>query len=292
MTDPRLRPLTEDDAERVSELFVAALGEPRRLDAEEVRSWARNVAMPPESLMVLEVDGRVVGYGDMLVRDDDVTLDLAAPGWWDTFLDWGERTATEKGRCRVKVYVPPDHELADVVAERGYRLWRSSYDMQMALVDPTPPVFPEGIELRPFDADKHADAVRVALNEAFAEDPTHHDETTETFDGFFLKGRGFDESLWFVVWDGDEIAGFALCSAGHLGDDELGWVGDLGVRPPWRRRGLAEALLRTAFVELHRRGLSRVGLGVDAENVAGALRLYERVGLAVKTRGDNWMLEI
>ena len=61
------------------------------------------------------------------------------------------------------------------------------------------------------------------------------------------------------------------------------------MRKPWRRRGLGETLLRAAFRELYLRGRRRVGLGVDAENVTGALRLYERVGMHVMRRGDNWV---
>jgi mycothiol synthase len=62
----------------------------------------------------------------------------------------------------------------------------------------------------------------------------------------------------------------------------------LGVRPRWRRRGLGLALLRHTFTEYHRRGHTRVGLGVDAENVSGAVRLYERAGMRVVRRHDTY----
>ncbi|MBD0349195.1 MAG: GNAT family N-acetyltransferase, partial [Thermoleophilia bacterium] len=98
----------------------------------------------------------------------------------------------------------------------------------------------------------------------------------------------FDPALWFIAYDGDEIAGFSLCRPRESGDPDMGWVSVLGVRRPWRRRGLALALLRHSFVELHRRGKKRVGLGVDAENTTGALRLYERAGMHVDRRWDTW----
>ena len=82
-----------------------------------------------------------------------------------------------------------------------------------------------------------------------------------------------------------------LATAERVGDPELGWIGTLGVRPAWRRRGLGEALLRAAFAELFARGRRRVGLGVDTENVTGALRLYERVGMRPIRQNDNWSLE-
>ena len=53
----------------------------------------------------------------------------------------------------------------------------------------------------------------------------------------------------------------------------------LGVRRPWRGRGVGRALLLHTFGEFHRRGVDRVSLGVDAENPTGATRLYESVGM-------------
>jgi mycothiol synthase len=66
-----------------------------------------------------------------------------------------------------------------------------------------------------------------------------------------------------------------------LGDE--GWVDVVGVRRPWRNRGLGLALLRHAFAEYHRRGVRKVGLSVDAESVTSAPRLYGRAGMSVKS---------
>ena len=85
-------------------------------------------------------------------------------------------------------------------------------------------------------------------------------------------------SLWFIARDGDEIAGVARCEANRDGG---GWIGAIGVRKAWRRRGVGLALLRHAFREFHLRGDPHVGLGVDAENPTGATRLYERAGMRV-----------
>lgn len=59
----------------------------------------------------------------------------------------------------------------------------------------------------------------------------------------------------------------------------MGWVSTLGVRRPWRRRGLGLALLQHSFNELHRRGLRKIGLGVDAQSLTGATLLYEKAGM-------------
>jgi GNAT superfamily N-acetyltransferase len=89
----------------------------------------------------------------------------------------------------------------------------------------------------------------------------------------------FDQRLWFLAIDGEEIAGIALCFPCAWDDPDVGWVGTLGVRRPWRRRGLGEALLRHAFLEFRKLGKRRAGLAVDSQNLTGATRLYEKVGL-------------
>ena len=86
----------------------------------------------------------------------------------------------------------------------------------------------------------------------------------------------YDPSLWLLATDGDEAVG-AL--SGVVWGDR-GWVGELGVRKPWRGRGIASALLRRAFATFASRDLPRVMLNVDAANPTGAVRLYERAGHA------------
>jgi ribosomal protein S18 acetylase RimI-like enzyme len=55
---------------------------------------------------------------------------------------------------------------------------------------------------------------------------------------------------------------------------------------PWRRRGLGRALLLQAFAAFRERGLARAALGVDAESLTGANRLYESAGMHVAARFD------
>jgi len=60
-------------------------------------------------------------------------------------------------------------------------------------------------------------------------------------------------------------------------------VEDISVRRPWRRRGLARALIAASIAVLREQGMTEGALGVDTENPSGALRLYESCGfLAVK----------
>lgn len=292
MGTPPLRELHEDDAHEVAELFRRVFGDTRPIDADEVASWVRNEELEPDWLRVLEVDGQVVAYGDISCEGDEVALDVAAPGHWETFFDWAEERARATRAQRVRVFIPDGNELEPWVERRGYRLWRSSYTMEMALPDMLEaPGVPQPFELRTYRPRDEPD-LRAALNEAFAEDPFFHEATPGHFREFYLRARGFDAALWLLGWDVEELAGFVLAFPERAGDPDLGWIGSLGVRRAWRSRGLGEALLRAAIHELHARGLRRVGLGVDAENPTSAPRLYERVGLRVVRQGNNWTLDL
>jgi mycothiol synthase len=286
------RPLRESDADAVVGVYGAAFGEQRPIDAEEIVSWFRNSELKSDWLRVVEVNDRIVGYGDIVVTDDAVAVEVAAPGHWDVFLDWAEETARAEAVPRVRVFFPAGHELAQVLASRGYRYWRSAYTMQIEFGDaPDVPTPPRGIDLRSYQ-DTDVELLRNALNEAFEEDPFHEEATPEKFRAFYLSARGFDPSLWLLAWDADALAGFVLAFPQRLGDPDLGGIEVLGVRPAWRRRGLGKLLLRAAFGELYALGLRRAALGVDAGNETGALQLYEGVGMRVVRQGDNWVLDV
>jgi ribosomal protein S18 acetylase RimI-like enzyme len=67
MTD--VRELRITDADAVAALLESANAK-RHVDAEEVRSWLDHAAIDPADLRVLEEDGRVVGYVDVVVGED------------------------------------------------------------------------------------------------------------------------------------------------------------------------------------------------------------------------------
>jgi GNAT superfamily N-acetyltransferase len=89
----------------------------------------------------------------------------------------------------------------------------------------------------------------------------------------------FDPSLWNLALADGQVVGTALNYPYVDDDHDMGWVGTLGVVREWRRRGLALALLHHSFQEFYRRGKRKVGLGVDAESLTGATRLYLKAGM-------------
>lgn len=289
MSSSPLRPFTDRDAEHVAALFRAAYPVWRPLATDDVLAWLRADDSAGDDMRVLEFDGRVVGYGDVTVGSD-VRLDVAAPGHWDVFLDWLESRARGTGPART--YFPRGHELERVVAARGYRQRGSSFTMAIDLPErPPKPDVPGGIAVRPY-REEHAGAVIATMNAAFAENPPWRRVTAETFRTVYAGSRHAAPELWRLAWDGDELAGCVLPDPCRVGEPTLGWVRILAVRKPWRRRGLGEALLRTAFRDHYDRGQRRVGLAVEADNPTGAFSLYERVGMRTVYRLDDWVKDV
>ena len=289
-----LRELREEDADAVAALFVAAFGESRRMDGNEIRAWLRNEALQPENLRVLVDAGVVVGYGDIWIAAGTMDFDAAAPGRWDEIFDWAEERARAEEVQRIRSFLADGHELEDFVTARGYRPVRASYTMEIELDDEAPaaPAAIEGIEIRAY---RHPDDERrtyEAQEEAFGDHWDHNPQTIETWREFSVKQSNFEAPLWFLALDGDELAGFSLNYPERSGEPGYGWVGTLGVRRPWRRRGIGEALLRRSFRVLHERGYRRVRLSVDAESLTGATRLYKRAGMRVIRQANTWELSL
>ncbi|MBA3788736.1 MAG: GNAT family N-acetyltransferase, partial [Actinobacteria bacterium] len=166
---------------------------------------------------------------------------------------------------------------------RGYELVRHFWRMEIEHTAEPAPAAVDGVELRPYLPGVDDRALHAAVQEAFED---HWDQTPEPFEDWLRRRttRGdHDPALWLLAEAEGEIAGAALA----FGSRNFGWVLDLGVRRPWRGRGLGHALLVGVFGELFRRGFTRVGLEVDAASETGATRLYERAGMRV-TRQYDW----
>jgi mycothiol synthase len=164
--------------------------------------------------------------------------------------------------------------------ELGFRAIRHFLREEIVFTTPPPsPEWPEEVTVHAFkDGDDIAAVYRV-VQEAFKD---HWGERRPTLKEWTHRWRegGLDPGLWFIAESGGAIAGVSL---GKLRNDR-GRVDLLGVLRPYRRSGLGLALLRQSFCEFYRRGITTVDLGVDAESLTGATRLYHRAGMREVSR--------
>ena len=176
---------------------------------------------------------------------------------------------------------------ARLLERNGYEVVRWFFDMvRPNLEDIVDVPLPSGFELRPVEPEQYAQLWR-ANREAFRDHWGGSDESEAAMHRFFDDPSN-DPALWVIAWDGDEIAGGIINSI-HAEENEAlglqrGWLSSVFTRRPWRRRGLARALIARSLVLLRDRGMTSAALGVDADNPSGALGLYEAAGFAVEER--------
>lgn len=246
--------------------------------------------------VVETADRRPAAFAMSMHRDDEtdcwaaVHPDQRGRGLSTTLLAKVEERARERGSRRLKAGMFAENTAARALFDGlGFREARHYFHMRIVFDGPPPqPVLPAGIELDTFRKED-ALAFHSALGDAFGEEWGFLALPFEEWERARLNAPDTDTSLWFVARDGDEIAGVNRCDPRKHGG---GWIGALGVRKDWRRRGIGLALLQRAFVEFHRRGEPHVGLGVDADNPTGATRLYESAGMAVLTEDVVFELEL
>jgi len=282
----RVRPATVGDAPAINELVIAAdTAVQGRSDSTtvELLDWWHLTNLAANS-WVAEDDsvaayGAVMPLGERAETDGFVHPAKTGLGLGSWLLRQGEERARELGFATVLTWcLAPDTDARALFERSGYLEVRRFYRMYVEHeAEPPAPDWPEGFRVGTFEAGD-AWAFHAALNDAFAEEWNFAPQPFEQWAARRIDVPDFDPTRWFVVRERNEIA------AVLRGDPERGgaaWVGALGVRPEWRKRGLGLALLRHAFVEFYRRGQPRVGLGVDAQNSSGATRLYERAGMRV-----------
>ncbi len=298
-----------EDVEPVVRLFnawsQAALQKDEFTETQSVRTeWVSPGFDPSQDIrLVFAPDGEMAGYIEVWTTSNPpihpwiwgrVHPKYENMGIGTSMLRWGEERALqalervpEGLRFALRVGVDRRAEKSRRLFEDlGYTYIRSSYRMMIELEGPVPePIWPAGITVRTFNRQTDAEAVYRADVDSFRdhfgvlEQP--FEEGFELFKHFELDYEDFDPTLSFLAMDGDEIAGINICRAYSHDDPNLGWVNTLGVRRPWRKRGIGLALLRHSFNEFYRRGKRKVGLSVDAQNLTGALRLYENAGMHV-----------
>lgn len=178
-----------------------------------------------------------------------------------------------------------DQRVKPLFEKCGWDLVRKSYRMEIELTKPpAEPIWPEGIRLKPFVPGQDDRAVvetdRAAFQDHWGYVEMPFEQELERF-RYFMTKHDFDPTLYLLALDGDRVAGICLNQPSAHDDPDCGWVSSLGVRREYRQRGLGYAFLQHSFADFYRRGKRKVGLGVDAYNLTGALRLYEHAGMHV-----------
>jgi mycothiol synthase len=262
------------------------LGESVWYEQELREDWER--ADLERDAWFVELDGKLAGYavvyerhGEELIVDGYVHPDVRGRGVGSELLRLTEELALDEGLAKVhNATLSADARARDLFDSRGYTPIRWFRRMLIELEEAPSVDVPQGIELRRYRHPEEAELVHETIELAFADHWNHRRRPFGEWAKRHIDRADFDPTLWWVALEGDELVGAAVCDWKRNGD--WGWISLLGVRPEWRRRGIAQALLRETFAEFFRRGERRVALGVDAQSETGATKLYEQAGMHVR----------
>ena len=297
-TDLLVRPPTMDDLEAVHGLLevcdIAEYGVPDITLGDLRTLWqGPTFNMVKDAWMVIAPGDRLIGYADVehrqhiriytLVR---VLPEYTGQGIEENLLqiveEWAQRQIPlAKPGVRVTLFSwgsDLNGAVQQTLLRAGFKEVRRSWRMEIEMSNaPCAPEWPNHVTIRPFKPGQDDWTVYEAVEEAFQDHWGHMEGSFDEWKHWTIERENFDPSLWFLAFDGEEIAGASLCT--YQMDD--GWVDTLGVRRLWRRKGLGMALLIHSFNDFYRRGKYKVGLTVDSQNLTGATRLYERAGMHV-----------
>lgn len=311
------RALTAVDTPAVTRLLAAAevvddTGE--HYDESDVAEELEDpgVDLARDTLAAVGSDGGLVAYGGLraapTVRDvdrihfDGTVLPAARRrGLGGRLLEWAEGRAAELHRERypavpgaIALSVPetvPSKEA--LVRGAGYQPERWWYEMRRPLDQPLPPVppLPAGLTLAPYDRERDEE-LRLAHVEAFAGHWGSTPPDAQRWGHWYTGASAFQPEVSRLILDGGEIAAYLNAYFWPADEAATGvrdaYIGQIGVRPAWRRRGLGAVIIAAALAGFAAAGYARSSLTVDTGNATGALGLYERAGYAVSQQAVTW----
>ncbi|RPH59414.1 MAG: GNAT family N-acetyltransferase [Chloroflexi bacterium] len=273
--------------------------------SETLEEMARNYSHltncdPYTDMLFAEINGEVVGYNRVFWETlDDGTRTYILFGF--LLPDWRRKglgaamlrhaearlrqiaaTHPEPGERYFQSFAEDTETCALALLEsQGYTPARYGLSMVRDLSEPFPDApMPAGLEVRPV-TEAHLPAIHAAFAEAFRDHWGFHEEPLENFLRW-AEEPTYMPQLWKIAWAGDEVAGTVLNFFNEAENIEYGrkrgLTETISVRRPWRKMGLARALLVQSMKMFKEMGMTETALRVDAENLSGALKLYQSVG--------------
>lgn len=304
-----LRHATMDDLTAVMKLInlrkIAEYGIPEMTEEIMSLEWRRpDFSLATDAWVALAPDGQVIAHIEIghkqyvhIYSRADVHPTYRGRGIGTQLLQLAEERAYQlvsEAPAGARVVLGGEVSGVNVAGQQflekhGFALIRNFWRMGIKIEEtPSPVQWPEGISVHTL-APGMERAVYEAYEEAFRDHWGFTAMSFEEWSHWAIKRERFDPSLWFLAMDGDEIAAFAICADEK---DAGGKVYALGVRRPWRRKGIGMALLHYAFGKFYRCNIQDIYLGVDAQSLTGATRLYERAGMHITRQYKNYEKEL
>ena len=255
-------------------------------------NWVLQIpfVMHERDTVVLESDGEPAAFG--VVMRDPASVDsglhwfgIVDPshrgrslGSW--LLGWAHEVVAQRsdeGPFEVRSMCPaPDAAAHRLFEAAGYAVVRTSWDMGITLDGPGEPVgVPDGVRLRNFETGRDERTFWEVAESAFA---GHFGWAAAPYESWSAEWYGTDD------WSPDrvllaEVDGAVVGELAWIPSADNGYIASVGVLKEHRGKGIAQAMLRSAFADITAMGFARATLSVDTGNETGAVELYRRVGM-------------
>ena len=296
---------------RIANAVRLAIGESFTTSDEQLAAFydspghfdsARDVA-------IFEVDGQIAGYARGGVNtevsglrvyeivpfvDPAADVDLLYPLMLAIIEDHLRALARDDPAEKVLETFGGDSapHLARHVEAAGFQAIRDGYTMVRPDLEDLPDAeLPPGVEIRDV-RHEHLRPIWDAATEAFRDAWGETEPTEADYQRYLTDPVESDTTLWRIAWAGDEVVGQVRSFINADENEEQGrlrgYTESISVRRPWRGRGLARALIAASFPLLRARGMTEAALGVDTENVSGALHVYEACGFVPVSRSATY----
>lgn len=311
---PQLRPFAGDAdfplMAEVANASFAADGIAMVRTAEVMRAdyAAMSSFDPARSIVMAEIQGRLVGYarswhyttGEGFLVQPQVAFvhpEFRRRGVGTALLHCMEGRAGELAATyptatawlHQAMVTEGERDRAHLLERSGYRIARHFLEMVRPSLDGIPDFpLPDGFEVRPVEPG-HYRAIFDAHMEALRDHWGYAAPDPEDFE-LWKRGRTFQPHLWQVAWHvaTNQVAGqvkpWIDSEQNATLNRKRGFTEFISVGKPWRRQGLARALVARALHAQKAVGMTESALGVDGESVFSAARLYEACGFHIAKR--------
>ncbi len=184
-------------------------------------------------------------------------------------------------------YFPQEEAAIAYICSKGAQLEKMVYQMERSLKLPIPAVkSPQGIEIRYWRMENTAEQAMYvqARNECFPEAPIRLDEWI-----YFMQSTEWALGTQIAAFEDQVLVGSLTAYWNEVVDPEVGYSEDIFVRPAWRGRKIAPAMIYAALLYLQEHGLRIARLEVRASNW-DAIDLYKVLGYEVKEESGVYVI--